>query len=230
MTTSQRPSLVLAIVLCTAGLGCEQPLAPLLPDPSREVVASVAGHVIDADTGQPVAGAVVTVVSVSAPRFQISSNTGLGTRAVADGAGAFRLEHLVREDWLSMGLNVARDGYEPRGGRVESAASDALALEMYPTLTLRRGESIQTRVRLRSYNCVDFDAQDGYPCRRVAIESAPGESVEVELVPPTGPDNGLELDAQRFSFEGYTRHVTVTSDAVWIIGGSSPVTLTARRP
>jgi hypothetical protein len=101
---------------------------------------------------------------------------------------------------------------------------------MYPTLTLRPGESIQTRVRLRSYNCVDFDAQDGYPCRRVAIESAPGESVEVGLVPPTGPDNGLELDAQRFSFEGYTRHVTVTSDAVWVIGGSSPVTLTARRP
>jgi hypothetical protein len=152
MTTSPRPTLMLAIVLCTAGLGCEQPVAPLLPaaPPPVFVVASVAGQVIDADTGEPVPGAVVTVAAFAGP----------GTSAVTDGSGAFRLE--------------------PHG---------------------------------------------------IAIESAPGESVDVDLVPPTGPDNGLELQADAYleTLE-LKRRLTVTGGAVWIRGDSSPVTLTARRP
>jgi hypothetical protein len=72
---------------------------------------------------------------------------------------------------------------------------------MYPTLTLRPAESIQTRVHLSTYRCrVFMDEYDwGHPCRRIAIESAPGESVEVELVPPTGPDNGLNSKPMRTS-------------------------------
>jgi hypothetical protein len=65
----------------------------------------------------------------------------------------------------------------------------------------------------------------------IAIESAPGESVDVDLVPPTGPDNGLELQADAYleTLE-LKRRLTVTGGAVWIRGDSSPVTLTARRP
>lgn len=231
MKTSPRSALVLAIVFCTAGLGCEQPVAPLaplapLPPPPAPapvlIVADLAGQVIDADTGDPVPGAVVTA----------AAHLGPGTSAVTDGSGAFRLEPRVREDWQAVTVVVARDGYESTQSWVQRSTSKVV-LGMYPTLTLRPGESLQVRVHLSTYFC-SFSALDDIlgntrHCRRVAIESA-GEPVEVELVPPAGPDNGVELQADAYTPE-FKRRVTVTGGGVWIVGSaSSPVTLTARRP
>ena len=231
------PALVL--VVCAAGLGCDQPLAPSPPSPPPEspnrppglVAASVSGEVIDADSGLPVAGAVVTIAHVRVVNglgINVSSPDGAGTSAVADGSGAFRLEPRVRDDWVSVVLNVTRDGYEPivEWSFTPTTPTSAAVLMVYPTLTLRPGGFLQTRMSPISYAC----GWESYRCRRVLVESAPGESVEVELVPPTGPDNGLEPDDEPFPFTGYKRRVTVSGGAVWIIGGTSPVTLTARRP
>jgi len=49
---------------------------------------------------------------------------------------------------------------------------------MYPTLVIRPGESIDVRVDRSIVWC----GWDGYPCRRVLVAAAPGESVELEVV------------------------------------------------
>ena len=240
MKSSRRPSLILALVVCAAGLGCDQPVAPSPPPPpppdrpSGLGTATVAGQVIDADTGQPVGDAVVTIESVSVfstTRGGVYSPDGVGTSTVSDGGGGFRLEPGVRDNWLRISLSVRRDGYESWDGSTQTIGTgipiDALVLAVYPTLIVRPGESIQTRVHLRHYTCSDNLS----PCRRVVIESTPGEPVEVELVPPA-LDNGLEHGpATTFEFAQYQRRLTVSGGGeVYIVGGSSPVTLTARRP
>ena len=242
METSRRLRVILASLVCAAALGCDQPLAPP-PPPSGLGTATVAGQVIDADTGQPVDGAVVTIERVivpSATNGQAFSPDGVGTSSVADGGG-FRLEPGVRDNWTLIQVSVTRDGYEPshisfrRTGRPfpvglpdGGTPIDALVLSVYPTLIVRPGESIQTRVHLNHYNCGD---EFSVPCRRIVVDSGPNEEVEVELVPPTGPNNGLEHSSAFEGFPQYERRVTLSGGGeVYIIGGSSPVTLTARRP
>ena len=237
MKTSRRLKVILASSICAAALGCDQPLAPPPPPPppperpSGLGNAAVAGQVIDADTGQPVDGAVVTIEGVtvlSATRGQVYSLDGVGTSAVADGGGGFRLEPGVRDNWTRISLGVRRDGYESWQGSTQTVSPatpiDALVLAVYPTLIIRPGESIQTRVHLGYYQCGEFLV---LPCRRVVVESAPGEEVELELMPPA-PDNGLEHDPSDVSGR-YKRATVFSGGEVYIVGGSSPVTLTARR-
>ena len=134
METSRRLRVILASLVCAAALGCDQPLAPPPPPPppppNRATglgTATVAGQVIDADTGQPVVGAAVTIESVSVftTRGQVYSPDGPASRVHPD---ARPLAH---------------------------------------------------------YKCGERPVR----CRRVMVESAAGEPVEVELVPPA-PDNG----------------------------------------
>ena len=241
METSRRLRVILASLVCAGALGCDQPLAPP-PPPSGLGTATVAGQVIDADTGQPVDGAVVTIESVivpSATQGQAFSSDGVGTSSAADGGGGFRLEPGVLDNWTLIQVSVTRDGYEPshisfrRTGRRfpvglpdGGAPLDALVLPVYPTLILRPGESIQTRVHLNHYNCGD---EFSVPCRRIVVDSAPNEEVAVELVPPL-PDNWLEHRPD-LDLGPRQRRVTLSGGGeVYIIGGSSPVTLTARRP
>ncbi len=236
---SRRLRGIVTSFVCAAALGCDQPLAPPAPAPPTDTVA---GQVIDADTGQPVGGAVVTIDVVIVPSATDGlafSPDGVATSSIADDGGGFRLEPGVRGDWMQIQLSVRRDGFEPskltfkRTGRRlpvglpdGGTPIDALVLPVYRTLVIRPGESIQTRVHVDHYNCGEFSI----PCRRIVVDSAPSEQVEVELVPPTAPNNGLESGSD-FGFPQYQRRVTLSGGgAVYIIGGSSPVTLTARRP
>ena len=232
METSRRLKIILASLIGAAALGCDQPLAPTPPPPSLPSglgTATVAGQVIDADTGLPVDGAVVTIESVtvlSATRGQEPSPDGVGTSTVSDATG-FRLEPGVRDNWTRISLSVRRDGYEPSHSLTFRLGSPigALVLSLYPTLILRPGESIQTRVHLNHYNCGEWLV----PCRRVVVESAPNEEVEVELALPIAPNNGLEAHSD-VGLGPYQRRVTLSGGGEVYIVGSSSVTLTARRP
>jgi hypothetical protein len=182
--------------------------------------------VIDADTGQPVSGAVVTIERVNVftiPPGAANLPDSVGTSTVSDASG-FRFEPGVRDNWTLITLSVRRDGYEPshltfRLGR----PIGALVLSVYPTLIVRPGESIQTRVHLDHYKC----REGSTPCRRIVVESAPGEEVEVELVPPTAPNITLQQDPELSENQ---RRVTLSGGGEVYIVGNSSVTLTARRP
>ena len=231
METSRRLKVILASLIGAAALGCEQPLAPTPPPPALPSglgTVTVAGQVIDADTGQPVSGARVTIESVtvlSPTRGQEPSPDGVGTSIVSDGGG-FRFEPGVRDNWTRIQLSVRRDGYEASHSLTFRLGSPigALVLSVYPTLILRPGESIQARVHLDHYKC----REGSTPCRRIVVESAPGEPVEVELVPPILPNNTLQQDPELSENQ---RRLTLSGGGeVYIVGGSSAVTLTARRP
>ena len=233
METSRRLKVILASFICAAALGCDQPVAPTPRPaslPSGLGTATVAGQVIDADTGQPVSGAVVTIERVtvfSTTRGQEPSPDGVGTSIVSDGGGGFRFEPGVRDNWTLVQLSVRRDGYEPSHSLTFRLGSPigALVLSLYPTLILRPGESIQTRVHLNHYNCGEWLV----PCRRVVVESAPNEEVEVELALPIAPNNGLEAHSD-VGLGPYQRRVTLSGGGEVYIVGISSVTLTARRP
>jgi len=206
--------------------GCESappPLAPsqttFTPPPVPTTVAvRVDGRVVDLDGDAPVAGAAVT---------------NGGPIATADENGAFVLTMDVRPGLRKLLLGVSRDGYEPSKGYVH-VSPDTIAtvvLRVYQTLTVRPGESIGAGMSAlaNAYNDCYF-LQDDYSCRRIVVESLPGESIEVELVPVDGQDNvGLVAAMQQPAFVSYERRVTVSGGEVWIIGGPGKVTLTARR-
>ncbi len=101
--------------------------------------------------------------------------------------GRFVLEEDFRgRAWDTVELGVTRDGYEPTPATVTPAATD-LVLRLYPTLTHRPGERLETHLFLDTYHT----PWDGYVARRVAIDASPGEPIQVDLIPLDHPYIGL---------------------------------------
>jgi hypothetical protein len=229
----------MTVVICALGTGCGSPNAPTptpsprLPPPPGTVAVGTRGRVIDVDSGHPIAGANVTTVSVcyrdSEPAGGRCHSIDQPARATADENGVFLLTVSLPSTWNALSLKAAKSGYETSAskGITPSTATDAV-LEVYPTLTIRPGESIETRLSRGGQVCGWLSAN----CRRIVVESPAGESVDVEVISNDTPDRevGLHADGDVFEDHGWPRRLTVLGGEVWIIAEPSvPLTLTARR-
>jgi hypothetical protein len=198
----------------------------------------VQGHVIDAETGESISRANVTITGVCYPGR--CGPVDQPTSAAADENGMFLLTADVPQNWLELLLGVTGAGYEPTHVYVSPPSVMAAELKVFRTLTIRPGESIAMRVFLGSYVCGD----ESHLCRRVFLESPTAEPLDLEVIPADSQrDVGLfagPLANHPFVIRSYSRRVTVSDREVWIYpagaeptekGGvfDQPMTLVAHR-
>jgi hypothetical protein len=188
------------------------PVATIVLEP-----AHVSGHVFDADTGSPVAGAALEIVTVHVPGAYLTY-TG-GSVARSDERGAFVVEATLPEDWKDVAINVRRDGFEAVTGQyVTRAGSRAAELRIYPTIEIRPGEALDLSLSLGHYAC----GEESYTCRRIALTAPPGASVRVAAVPaPDGPQGvGLWTTNIFRDLPLPEREMTLGRNAVefWVLG------------
>ena len=225
MNNTQSIAVCLAAVLAAAAVACsDSPSAPTPPGrssdpPSAPIAVEMRGRVVD-DLDKPIAGVGVTLDPSRAPD---PSKPGGDT---TDANGLFTFSALVRTDLGSLNevpIEIGRDGYE--GAGVWIPPNSDTTITMYPTTTIRAGETLQTRIVARApYACGD----ESIWCRRVVVEPS-AESVEVEVLQTDGEEVGLvDGDPPLTPFD-YERRVTVTDGEVFIIGGPAVVTLRAQR-
>ena len=215
--------LPMTVVICALGSGCGSPNAPT-PAP---VAVSTGGRVIDVDSGHPIAGANVTAVDVCNSEFAASCRQQ-PARVTADENGVFLLTLFLPPTWNALTLNAARAGYETTKKVITASAPMDVVLEVYPTLTIRPGESIETRLSLGVEACGWLSAN----CRRIVVEAPAGESVDVEVIAndTQSREVGLDADGNVVEQDGWPRRLTVPGGEVWIIAQPFvPLTLTARR-
>ena len=98
----------------------------------------------------------------------------------------------------------------------------AADVRVFPTLTIRPGQSLDMRVFLGSYVCSD----ESHLCGRILIESS-GESIDVEVVPADAHrDVGLVVGPSvnhPIYVKSYQRRVTVSGGEVWVYpAGAEP--------
>ena len=201
------------------------PYSPPPPPPAVETIAvQVQGHVINDDRDEPIPGAVVTINQILSGGGYRPPNES--ATATTDMKGEFLLTANLPADWREMRLGITQPGYEPTGIYIRPSEVTNAVLRVYPTLTIRPGESIATHVSLGSYVCGDESVR----CRRVVVESLPGESIDLEVSPADRQEEiGLMADSVFFSFR-FERQVTVSRGVVWIVvGPPARVMLTARR-
>ena len=236
MTRQLAPCWIAFVVLicgaCERGNGPAAPSPPAAPTPPppvppASVPVRVEGRVVDADTEQPIPRAIVTTEGVCYSPGPCPGQVDQPSRATADENGLFHLTASLPQHWRELLLGVAPGaGYEPTQKYVFPSSATAAVLQVYRTLTIRPGESIQTRVSLGHYVCGWLS----FSCRRVVVDSPAGESVDLEVIPADGQaDVGLDADGDVFEDHGFPRELTVSGSEVWIVGARVAVTLTARR-
>jgi hypothetical protein len=215
-------------LLVVSASGCEgNSLTPTpLPPPSATV--RLDGRVLD-EHNQPVAGARITLTYIH-PSRPMADIRATAPSITADDTGAFSLMLDLPADWQQVTLRVDREGYESDARIFVGAAeaSRALLINMYRSLTISAGQSIQTMVSLRSHDC----GFDGKPCRRVIANSPPGKLLDLEVSPEDGQEYvGLAVRDQVVLGYDFPRRVTVSGgDEVWIVVGQlGRVTLRAAR-
>ena len=184
------------IAVCACAItsaGCEEGNRikgiPPSPPSTPMVTVEFGGRVVNADVGGPVGNVRVSLQALSSASGGLRLASADET-ATSDGDGRFTLTLTIPSDWRMVGLRfTAPPGYDDTHGRVEPtanpcglapcwAAAARPEIPMYPTLSIRRGESIEVRVGGSKVWC----GWDGYPCRRVLIEASPGDPVELEVV------------------------------------------------
>jgi hypothetical protein len=175
---------------------------------------------IDADTGEPVPSAQIKIGSTFPER-----------KATADASGIFTLIADLPHTWRELLLEGTRDGYELQHGHVVPSTTLGVRIRMLPSITIRAGESLKTRIYPFGFNCFD----EGWPCRRIIVDAPSGELVDVEV---TASDIGAEIGVEgpRRSHPlapPLRRTITVPGGEIWIYGGIvapfTEVTVTARR-
>lgn len=229
-------STVLNLLVLLAASGCQgnRTIAGPTPPPVADNVSAataivnvrVEGRVIDGDRDEPVPGAVVIPTQVCAPGACVGLNEP-AARAVADDQGGFVLTVNLPPAWRELLLSVTRDGYEPTQMYVAPAAATTALLRLLPTLTIRSGDSIDTRVLIGTHAC----GFESWPCRRVVVEPPSGESMDLEVIPADGQEVTLVVGPEAsHPFTVSIRHqVTMSAGEVWIYGAPGRVTLTAHR-
>ena len=147
--------------------------------------------------------------------------------ALTDGNGVFGFTTDPPPDCSYFSLEAVRSRYELSRTRVDFGAAASVVLKVQPRLTIHPGESLETRIVWSA------DSSCFFPCRRVFLDSPPGDVVDIEVT--TGDSQaivGLQAQLNPFS-PNYDRRITVSSGQFWIIGDGDrpvvPVTLTATR-
>jgi hypothetical protein len=222
-----RFGMTMAVVVGLAA--CEAPTKPLpvptptpvptatptpVPSPVPLIPVSVSGLVIDADSNAKLPGAIVTLATVGTPNQIIGPDPPV--RATADESGSFRLTENIPADWVGIGLDIAREGYERQNSNLwsvmPSTVNNIITVATYPILTLRAGETLSTRVHLDHYVCADE-----YLCRRIVVDASPSEPLDLELTPISGSQKaGLITTPGLFLGTSFPRQMTLTKGEVWI--------------
>lgn len=179
------------------------------------------------DSDGPVANAAVRLVRI---------NYGINYRlvnepawsAIADENGIFGFTADLPADWRRVTLWVERDGYEPDQYWADPSSVSAAQLRLHRSpLSIRAGQTIEVRLG-GIQSCFD----EGWPCRRVLVESPSGESVDLEVTTTDSEAKiGLEGPSSTHPFSPpLNRRLTVSGGEVWVYGGvNTVVRLTAVR-
>jgi len=226
--TRQTVLSAVAATLLLLATACDKPPGPTpVPQSAAPTTVRVSGIVVD-DSLAEVAVPNATVI----PRFVASDALGFrdvfSVSTVSDAAGGFSLDVTIPADWNRLGLEVRRTGFETDSDFITRDAVSAARVHAYRTLTLRAGESITTRLFTNSVAC----GSESHRCRRIDLDLAPGESLDLEL---KAVDGGQEIGLAPFGepgvpFKGYVTKLTTSERQAWIIGRTTAVTLTARKP
>ncbi len=218
--------LVLVILLTASSCEGNKPLAPAPPAAvgmPEAVAVRVEGVVIDADTEQAVPEARVTVVHIRDLHRPLPRPA---PSATSDSNGRFVLTGSFSMGWSEMALGVHRDGYESPVAIYVDPNAAVSTLRVYPTITIRPGESINTHISLGSYVCGWESAR----CRRIVVASAGGEAVNLNLIPLDGQKEIGLFPGDPGTWPYDFRHsVQIAKGEAWIIGVPGRVTVAARR-
>ena len=226
---------LILLLVVTAGSGCEAnritgPTRPVPTNvgfadvPADLVTTRIEGRVVDEDEAA-LPDATVTIARVLSDGRYLSLEQS-AARATADDRGGFGFNASLPRKWSEIVLSVLRDGYDPTDVYVDRSQATAVVLRAYRTLTIRPGESIDTRLSLGSYVC----GLESSRCRRVFVSAPSGEVIDLEVTPSSADDEvGLLVGEIAPSFFKVEPHVTMTGGPVWIVGPNARVTLTARR-
>ncbi len=234
--------LLLAIILCS---GCEResrntpsPTAPSPTAPSGPSLAAVQieGRVIDADFEKPIPGAHITTLDVCYPEVGCR-RVDPPYSAVANEQGIFRLTANLPQDWNELSLKVENPGFDPARMSLRPESATNVVLRAYPAITIRAGESVQLRVLFQE-TCTFAD--DEIACRRIGVEAAAGELINLEVLPQTQDVVGVMAEPFPLSLLPLQTRLTVSGGAAWIVrsrfdgmgvasSGTGIVTVVARR-
>ena len=208
--------------------------SPPPPPPVATVTVEFGGRVVNAEAEGPVES-----VRVSLDGWSSSSPTqgwvSPKNSATSDGDGTFTLPLNLPVSWRFVYLKLTGPpGYDDTHQSFEpKTAADRPAIRMYPTLTIRPGESIEVRVDSSIVWC----GWDGYACRRVLVAGSSGDPVELEVVSHDSSRPmalGLANPANPYNLEPdmSVRRLMVPPGGVPYVIGDYPTgtaTLTARR-
>jgi len=224
-------TLLFPLVLVAAA-GCEGNRTATGPDAAGPVAPASAPAVrlegrIIGERDEPVSGAVVTATDFCAPAACTSVPGSSWVSQPTDDQGAFVLTTNLPLNWSQVNVRVTRDGFEPSQSFFLSTEAASVVLRLLPRLTIRPGQSIETQLFLNTYFCGD----EGWICRRIVVESAPDESMDLEVFRADGQDVGLIVGPPLTHPISPTppRRVTMTSGEVWLYGAVGRVTVKARR-
>ena len=135
--------------------------------------------VVDGDRDEAIGDAFVKVVAMGV-RGTYREVSQPAWSAQTDGNGVFGFTADLPSDWSYLIMEAVRPGYESDRTHVDSGAAASIVLKVQPTLTIHPGESLQTRI-ISSWSLSCF-----FPCRRVFVESPPGDVVDIEVTTGDG--------------------------------------------
>ena len=230
MPTRSR-SVMLVLLLLVGGCDTNRsnpPLSPAAPTPPATATTTVRveGVVVDGDRDEPIGDAFVKVVAMGVRGSTSREVSQPAWSAHTDRNGVFGFTANLQSDWSYLIIEAVRPGYETDRAHVDSGAEASVVLKVQPTLTIHPGESLQTRI-ISSWSLSCF-----FPCRRVFVESPPGEAVDIEVTTGDSQASVGLLQAEGSPlFPTLERRITVSSREFWIIADRPfvPVTLSAKR-
>jgi hypothetical protein len=180
---------------------------------------------LDLETQQPVANTVVALFEVKilggrglAPSVSPASTT-------TDADGRFTLDVTLPSDYYAARFQLTGPGYEESYAQSRLLPGDEVVIRGTPTLTIRRGESVQLTVATDGVSC----GPRGAWCRRVIVDSAGSGDVTLELTDfdPEWANGLVRFQHEPVNLRDYTTVLSVPSGPAWVIGVGK-VRLTAR--
>jgi hypothetical protein len=221
-----------AVIVVASLAGCDgsrtTPAGPtggptITPAPTT-VSVRLEGKIIG-ERDEPVPGAVVTTTGFCGPGL-CASMAPVVSQA-ADGQGNFVLLANLHPQWDQLNVEVTRDGFERTRYFIMPNEAKTTVLRLLPKLTIRPGQSFETRLFFGTFNCGD----EGWNCRRIVVESPTGESMDLEVIPGDGQEVGLIVGPE--STHPWSpvppRRVTMSSGEVWLYGDPGRVRVKAHR-
>ena len=167
--------LSLAVILMVSG-ACESRLAESPTNPTPPTVATklveFRGRIIDVDTGEGVPGADVMIRQV---QVNNRSNLFAGPVVSTDASGRYVMTVELPENWGGEArLEAGGSGLESAWKNFKSSEIHDATIEIYRTVRLRPGESVETQLVFRP-NVGPSCGYEGWWCRRILIDGvAPG--------------------------------------------------------